>query len=100
MVIKQIDIVGQPISTEESKDSGCPQGHKREAGVSPAWSRHCKQEDDFHKATRRLPGKAEGQEQWLLAPPVSQETYPELILNLRRVETGSDRSSARSFCTP
>jgi sirohydrochlorin cobaltochelatase len=60
--------------------------------VSPAWSRHCKQEDDFYKATRKGPGKAESQELWQLAPTVNQETYPGLILNLRRVETGSDCS--------
>jgi hypothetical protein len=29
------------------QDSGCPRGHKREAGVSPAWSRHCNQENWF-----------------------------------------------------
>jgi hypothetical protein len=45
-----------------------------------------------------LSGKAKGSELSTSASPVSQETYPGLVCDSTRVETGSDRSFILSLC--
>jgi hypothetical protein len=66
----------EALPSKHKTSSGAREGHNREAGESPARSRHCEWRTALEEATRRAPGKARAAREGVPLDSTSQETYP------------------------